>query len=140
MPELFPTSALAPDFALPNDKEQIVTKKDFQGKWLLLYFYPKDDTPGCTVEAKDFSAHVEEFNNLNVKIVGISKDSVKSHGNFITKHDLKIELLSDPELQVLKAYKAWGMKKNYGKEYEGVIRSTFLINPDGLIAKYWYKL
>jgi len=140
MPELFSNNATAPDFSLSNAQDKVVSKADFQGNWLLLYFYPKDNTPGCTVEAKDFSYYLEEFDKLNVKIVGVSKDSVKSHSNFIAKHDLKIELLSDPELKAIKAYKAWGIKKNYGREYEGLIRSTFLINPQGLIAKYWHNV
>ncbi len=137
MSELFPKDAVAPDFSLANSEDLFISKADYQGKWLLLYFYPKDDTPGCTLEAKDFSFYLEDFSKLGVKIVGVSKDSSKSHCNFITKHDLKIELLSDPELVTVKAYKAWGLKKNYGKEYEGLIRSTFLINPQGYIAKYW---
>lgn len=140
MSELFPINAVAPDFALANDQEKIRKNIDYRGKWLILYFYPKDNTPGCTVEATGFSSLLEDFNKLNVKIIGVSPDSVKSHGNFIEKHELKIELLSDPDLKTIKAYKAWGVKKNYGKEYEGLIRSTFLINPDGLIAKYWYNV
>ncbi len=137
MVDLFPENALAPDFSLPNSQGEIISKTDFLGKWLLLYFYPKDNTPGCTLEAKDFSNFIRDFHELGVKILGVSKDSIKSHCNFISKHDLKIDLLSDPDLDTIKAYKAWGIKKNYGKEYEGLIRSTFLINPQGEIAKYW---
>lgn len=140
MTELFPDNAQAPEFALPNAHTKLVRKQDYQGKWLLLYFYPKDNTPGCTTEAKDFSALITDFAKLNVQIVGVSKDSVKSHANFIVKEDLQIELLSDPDLEAIKAYKAWGLKKNYGKEYEGLIRSTFLINQQGLIAKYWHNV
>lgn len=125
MEELFLTNAQAPDFTLPTSDEKVVTKADYQGQWLLLYFYPKDNTPGCTLEAKDFSHYLQEFTNLGVKIVGVSRDSVKSHCNFIAEHGLKIQLLSDPDLEVIKAYKAWGIKKNYGKEYQGLIRSTF---------------
>ena len=137
MPELFPKNADAPNFSLLNSQAKITSLSDFEGSWLLLYFYPKDNTPGCTVEAKDFSFYVEDFNKLNIQVVGVSKDSIKSHCNFIANHELRIELLSDPEAEVIKAYKAWGVKKNYGKEYQGLIRSTFLINPQGQIAKYW---
>ncbi len=137
MPELFPKNADAPNFSLLNSHAKITSLSDFEGSWLLLYFYPKDNTPGCTVEAKDFSFYVEDFNKLNIQVVGVSKDSIKSHCNFIANHELRIELLSDPEAEVIKAYKAWGVKKNYGKEYQGLIRSTFLINPQGQIAKYW---
>ena len=137
MPELFPKNADAPNFSLLNSQAKITSLSDFEGSWLLLYFYPKDNTPGCTVEAKDFSFYVEDFNKLNIQVVGVSKDSIKSHCNFIANHELRIDLLSDPEAEVIKAYKAWGVKKNYGKEYQGLIRSTFLINPQGQIAKYW---
>lgn len=137
MVDLFSIDAEAPDFSLLNSEEKTISKADYQGSWLLLYFYPKDNTPGCTAEASDFSARLDDFSDLNVKIVGVSKDSVKSHSNFIAKHNLKIELLGDPDLKTIKAYKVWGIKKNYGKEYEGLIRSTFLIDPQGKIAKYW---
>lgn len=137
MADLFPMNTEAPDFSLPNSEEKIISKADYQGSWLVLYFYPKDNTPGCTTEATDFSTLIDDFKSLNVKIVGVSKDSVKSHSNFIAKHNLKIELLSDPDLEAIKAYKVWGIKKNFGKEYEGLIRSTFLIDPQGKIAKSW---
>ncbi len=137
MADLFPENAQAPDFSLKDSQGKIISREDYLGKWLLLYFYPKDDTPGCSLEANDFSKLVSDFKDLEVEILGVSKDSTQSHCNFIEKYKLKINLLSDPDLQAIKAYKAWGIKKNYGKEYEGLIRSTFLINPQGKIVKYW---
>jgi peroxiredoxin Q/BCP len=113
---------------------------DQKGKWVVLYFYPKDNTSGCTVEALDFTARINEFNKLNTVIFGVGPDSCKSHQNFTSKHELKVNLLSDPEHKVLKAYGAWGKKKNYGREYMGVIRSTVLIDPEGKIAEVWPKV
>jgi len=124
----------APDFCLPNQNGDTVCLKDFLGKWLVLYFYPKDNTSGCTLEAMEFTDSLEEFKKLNAAVVGISKDSAKSHLNFYNKHSLKVELLSDESASVIKAYGAWGKKKMYGKEYEGTIRSTFIIDPEGNIA------
>ena len=124
-------------FCLQNQNGKNVCLKDFLGKWVVVYFYPKDNTTGCTIEAIDFSGKIKEFEKLNAKILGISADSKESHCNFIEKQNLKIELLSDTEKKVIKQFGAWGKKKLYGKEYEGIIRSTFLINPDGKIAKEW---
>lgn len=137
MADLFEINSPAPAFSLPDSQGKIISNEDYLGKWLILYFYPKDDTPGCSLEANDFSRLVGDFKDLGVEIVGVSKDSTQSHCNFIEKHKLKINLLSDLDLQVIKSYKAWGIKKNYGKEYEGLIRSTFLINPQGKLTKYW---
>ena len=103
----------------------------------MLYFYPKDNTSGCTKEACDFTGEINEFRSLNAEILGVSPDSTSSHTNFIKKHKLKIILLSDIDKEVMKQYGAWGLKKNYGKEYEGAIRSTFLISPDGNIKDIW---
>ncbi len=128
------------DFCLPNQDGIEICLRDLKGKWIILYFYPKDNTPGCTTEAKEFSELLDEFEKLGAIIIGISPDSVKKHCNFIEKHNLKITLLSDEEKKVLKAYGAWGIKKMYGKEYEGVIRSTFIINPDGEIVKEYKKV
>ncbi len=127
----------APAFSAPNSRGETITLGDFTGQWLVLYFYPKDNTPGCTTEAVEFSAKLAEFDALNAKIVGVSPDSEKSHGKFIEKQNLTIELISDPDHQIAEAYGAWGLKKFMGKEYDGIIRSTFLINPDGKIAHIW---
>ena len=125
----------APSFCVPNQDDVEICLRDLKGKWIVLYFYPKDNTPGCTTEAKEFSNLLDEFEQLGVIVIGVSPDSPKKHCNFIEKHNLTITLLSDSEKEVLKAYGAWGKKKMYGKEYEGVIRSTFIINPKGEIVK-----
>ena len=130
----------APEFCLPNQDETEICLRDLAGKWVVLYFYPKDNTPGCTTEACDFTNELEEFEELDAVILGVSPDSPKKHRNFIEKKNLKITLLSDEDKEVLKAYGAWGLKKMYGKEYEGVIRSTFIINPEGQIAHEWKKV
>lgn len=127
----------APQFELLNQDGVKIALKDFIGKKVILYFYPKDNTPGCTTEACEFTQNYEKFNDKNAVIIGISPDSIKSHENFIQKFELKHILLSDSEKEVAKAYKAWGLKKNYGKEYEGIIRSTFVINEEGNIAKIY---
>jgi peroxiredoxin Q/BCP len=127
----------APDFSLPDSQEKEISLKDFQGNWLVLYFYPKDNTSGCTQEALDFNDLRGEFEKLGARILGISPDSSASHRKFAEKHGLAFPLLSDPEKSVLQIYGAWGTKKNYGKEYQGVIRSTFLISPEGIIKGLW---
>lgn len=127
----------APEFSLLNQDENKVSLADFKGKWIILYFYPKDNTPGCTIEAVDFTKQLPAFTKLAAVILGVSPDSSKSHCGFIEKQNLKVTLLSDPEHKILEEYGAWGLKKNYGKEYFGVIRSTFLINPKGCIAAVW---
>ncbi len=130
----------APEFCLPNQDEAEICLRDLVGKWVVLYFYPKDNTPGCSTEACDFSNELEEFEDLDAIILGVSPDSPKKHINFITKKELKITLLSDESKSVLKAYNAWGLKKMYGKEYRGVIRSTCIISPDGKIVATWNKV
>jgi len=125
------------DFCLPNQDETEICLRDLLGKWIILYFYPKDNTPGCTKEAVAFSENLEEFEELDTIILGVSPDSPKKHRNFIEKQNLTITLLSDESREVLKQYGAWGLKKMYGKEYEGVIRSTFIINPNGEIVAEW---
>ena len=125
----------APLFCLKNQDDAEVCLRDFKGSWVVLYFYPKDKTPGCTQEACDFR---DNLNTLKSAVVlGVSPDSVKSHKSFIEKESLNFTLLSDSDKEVLTSYGAWGLKKLYGKEYEGVIRSTFLINPQGNIAYIW---
>ena len=127
----------APSFILPNQDTAEISLHYFQGSWVIVYFYPKDKTPGCTMEACDFRNERESFDALNAVVLGISPDSVKTHQSFIAKESLNFTLLSDSQKSALKAYGAWGLKKLYGKEYEGVIRSTFLINPKGEIAYIW---
>jgi peroxiredoxin Q/BCP len=130
----------APEFCIPNQDGVEICLRDLQGKWVVLYFYPKDNTPGCTTEACDFTDALDEFEALDGVILGVSPDSPKKHQNFIAKKELKITLLSDEEKEVLKAYEAWGLKKLYGKEYEGVIRSTYIIDPDGIVRQSWTKV
>jgi len=127
----------APQFSTPDQNDNLLSLDNFPGQWLVLYFYPKDDTPGCTTEAKDFSELNPEFSKLGAKILGVSPDSGKSHCKFIAKHNLSITLLSDPEHQLAEAYGAWRLKKFMGKEYMGIVRSTFLISPDQKIAHAW---
>lgn len=127
----------APQFELLNQDGVKIALKDFIGKKVILYFYPKDNTPGCTTQACEFTQNYEKFGDKNAVIIGISPDSAKSHENFIKKFELKHILLSDSEKEVAKAYGVWGLKKNYGKEYESIIRSTFVIDEEGNIAKIY---
>ena len=137
----YPTiNTKAPDFSLQDQNNKQTSLKDFKGKWLILYFYPKDDTPGCTVEAIDFTKGYDEFKKLNAVIVGMSPDDNKSHCKFIDKHKLKVTLLSDTEKKTLEAYGVWQEKSMYGRKYMGVARTTFLINPEGKIAALWEKV
>ncbi|MGD9505436.1 MAG: peroxiredoxin [Syntrophobacteraceae bacterium] len=129
----------APDFRLPSADGSELGGADLRGKWCVLYFYPKDNTSGCTAEALEFTALKGEFEALGARVVGVSPDSTASHTKFIAKHNLGVTLLSDPEHGVLKAFDAWGKKKTYGKEYEGVIRSTALIDPEGVVRRVWPK-
>lgn len=131
------TGQKAPEFSLLNHEDQPVSLSDFQGEWLVLYFYPKDDTPGCTTEACDFTDELDDFTSLGTTVLGVSADDAESHRKFIKKYRIGIHLLSDPDHTIHKAYGAWGLKKNYGKEYEGTIRSTFIISPEGKIAAKW---
>lgn len=126
-----------PEFILNNDEGKEIKSTDFLGKWLVLYFYPKDNTPGCTTEALDFSQSISEFNKHNCEVVGISPDPVEKHIKFKEKNDLKVILLSDPEHVVLERFGVWQLKKMYGKETWGVVRTTLLIDPHGVIKKIW---
>jgi thioredoxin-dependent peroxiredoxin len=128
---------LAPNFTAKNQDDRTVTLADFANKWLVLYFYPKDNTPGCTTEAIDFSQLLPDFQKLGAVVVGVSPDSIKSHCNFTRKKNLTIELLSDDDRQIAEAYAVWKLKKFMGKEYMGVIRSTFLISPAAEIVHCW---
>ncbi len=130
----------APEFCLLDENNKRVCLKDFRGKWLVLYFYPKDNTSGCTKEAVDFSQHMKDFKKMDAVIIGISPDSPKSHSNFIQKHNLKIVLLSDTEHTVLQKYGVWQKKKMYGREYFGVVRTTYVIDPQGQIVTQWKKV
>lgn len=130
----------APAFQLPNQDGQMVALKDLLGQWVVLYFYPKDNTPGCTTEACEFTGLVEPFEVLGAKVYGVSPDSPASHQKFIEKHALRVELLSDSDHAVLLKYGAWGEKTLYGKRSEGVLRSTVIIDPEGRIASHWPKV
>ncbi|MDJ0731437.1 MAG: thioredoxin-dependent thiol peroxidase [Crocosphaera sp.] len=130
----------APHFTLNNSKGEMIKLEDMLGQWLVLYFYPKDNTPGCTTEAQDFTKLTPEFEKLSAKIIGISPDPEKSHCKFIDKYNLSIELLCDPDHKVAETYGVWGLKKFMGKEYMGIIRSTFIINPERKIAYLWLKV
>ncbi len=129
--------SVAPSFCLKNENGEEVCLEDYLGRWVVLYFYPKDNTPGCTKEAQNFSENLQKFRSLNADILGVSPDSVESHKKFKEKHDLKITLLSDQEKKVLQEYSVWRLKKRYGKEFYGVVRSTFLIDPHGNIRYIW---
>ena len=130
----------APDFNLPRDGGGTLSLSDFAGKPVVLYFYPKDDTSGCTVEAIDFSSMKDEFAAHGAAIIGMSPDPVKSHDKFVKKHNLTIALAADEEKTALEAYGVWAEKSMYGKKYMGVERSTFLIDANGNIAKIWTKV
>ncbi len=127
----------APKFTAPDRAGKSISLEYFQGRSIVLYFYPKDNTPGCTTEAIDFTDKLAEFQALNTQVIGISPDSIASHGKFIDKHNLKIMLLSDPEHQIAESYGVWQLKKFMGKEYMGIVRSTFLIDPTGNISQIW---
>ena len=129
-----------PAFSLNDQDEKTYTNSDFAGKKVVFYFYPKDDTPGCTIEAKDFRDLASEFEKLNVRIVGISPDDAKSHCKFVEKYDLNFLLLSDPEHKLLEALGIWVEKNMYGKKYFGVERTTYLVNEEGVIEKTWNKV
>ena len=125
----------ASNFILPSTKNKNFNLKDAVGKFVVLYFYPKDDTPGCTIETNDFNKLLSKFKKLDCEIYGISKDSIKSHDKFREKYKIKFDLLADEELKVLKKYKVWGKKKFMGREFMGIIRSTYLIDKKGKILK-----
>ena len=130
----------APDFTLPKDGGGEVAFKDLNGKIIVLFFYPKDDTSGCTMEAIDFTHALKAFHDAGAEVFGISPDPVKKHDKFKDKHDLEVTLLSDEEKNTLKAYNVWVEKSMYGRKYMGVERSTFLIGPDGKVVQVWRKV
>ncbi|TSI10865.1 thioredoxin-dependent thiol peroxidase [Lysinibacillus sp. BW-2-10] len=130
----------APNFTLLNEKEEKVTLSDFRGKKVVLYFYPKDMTPGCTTEACDFRDHYETFTDLNAVILGVSGDNASKHTKFIEKYGLPFSLLVDEDHEVCEKYGVWVLKKMYGREYMGIERTTFLINEEGIVEKEWRKV
>jgi len=130
----------APDFCLLNQDEKNICLKDYQGKNIVLYFYPKDNTPGCSLEAMTFTRYKDEFEQNNTTIIGISKDSCDSHRKFIQNKKLNLTLISDPNKEIHEKYGVWRLKKFMGKEFMGTIRTTFLINTEGKIEKKWDKV
>ena len=132
--------AAAPDFSLPGDEGDTLSLSSFAGRALVLYFYPKDDTSGCTAEALDFNGKAAAFAEAGAAILGVSPDPTKSHAKFKTKHDLTIPLASDEAKDTLRAYGVWTEKSMYGRSYMGVERTTVLIKPDGTIARIWPKV
>ena len=130
----------APDIKLPDQSGKIVQLSKLKGQPVVVYFYPKDDTSGCTVEAKDFTCLASDFKKAGVTVIGISPDSAASHQNFIAKHDLALQLLADEDKKAAAAYGVWVEKSMYGKTYMGVERATFLIDKAGKIAKSWRKV
>ncbi|WP_027881669.1 thioredoxin-dependent thiol peroxidase [Meiothermus rufus] len=134
------TGDLAPSFTLPDQEGRPHTLEDYRGRWVVLYFYPKDDTPGCTKEACGFRDEKSHLEALGAVVLGISADDVQSHSKFHRKYTLNFPLLADPSQQTIRAYGAWGRKQFMGKEYEGVLRYTYLIDPQGRIARVWDKV
>jgi peroxiredoxin Q/BCP len=130
----------APAISLENQDGQKVRLADFAGKWLVLYFYPKDNTSGCTTEAIDFTRLLADFKKKKATVAGVSPDSVKSHQNFCNKHDLGVTLLADPDKTALEKYGVWQEKSMYGKKYMGVVRTTVLIDPQGRVREVWEKV
>ncbi len=130
----------APKFSLKSHRGEKIQLSDFHGKYVVLYFYPKDDTPGCTIEAKEFRDLSQKFESKNAVVLGVSPDSLESHCAFADKYSLGFHLLSDENHEIAERYDAWGEKNMYGKITYGIIRSTFLIGPDGKIVKVWKKV
>ena len=126
-----------PLFKIPSTNKSEYSLKDSLGKYVVIYFYPKDDTPGCTIETNDFNKLLPKFKKLNCDVFGISNDNIKSHDKFRDKYKIKFDLLSDEDLAVLKKYKVWAKKKFMGREFMGILRTTFLIDPKGKIIKIW---
>jgi peroxiredoxin Q/BCP len=140
MPLAEPGQQQAPDFKLKASSGQDVSLRQFRGKRVVIYFYPANMTPSCTQEACDFRDFNGQFKQLNAEVIGISPDNLKSHDKFTAKYELPFLLLSDPEHQVCELFGVWQLKKLYGREYMGVVRSTFLIDEQGMIVKEWHKV
>ncbi|MBU0720883.1 thioredoxin-dependent thiol peroxidase [bacterium] len=130
----------APQFCLPNQDDVEICLRDLKGKWIVLYFYPRDSTPGCTTQACAFTEAAPDFSDLNAVILGVSADSTKKHRNFIEKQNLGITLLSDEDTSMMQEYGVWQLKKNYGKEYMGIVRTTLIIDPEGVVKALWEKV
>ena len=130
----------APSFKLPDQNGDVHELKDYKGKWVVVYFYPKDNTPGCTKEACNFRDNIKPIEKLNAEVVGVSTDSVKKHSNFVAKYDLPFTLLADEQQKMVNDYGVWGLKKFMGREYMGTNRMTFIIDPKGTIAKIYPKV
>lgn len=130
----------APDFSLPVNGGATISLADYRGKKVVLYFYPKDDTPGCTTEAKDFTTLSSAFNDADTTIIGASKDTVAKHDKFAAKHELKLALASDEAGEVIEEYGVWVEKNMYGRKYMGIERATYLIDDEGVIQKIWRKV
>lgn len=130
----------APDFTLQNQEGENISLSDFKGQNVVLYFYPKDMTPGCTTQACDFRDNYDAFKDLNTVIIGISPDPIERHQKFIDKHDLPFQLLADTEQEVAKQYDVWKLKKMFGKEFYGIERSTFILDKEGIIQKEYRKV
>jgi len=128
------------EFCLPNQDDIEICLRDLKGKWVVLYFYPRDNTPGCTTEACEFTEALPEFSDMDAIVLGVSADTTKKHRNFIEKKSLGITLLSDEDTTMMQQWGVWQLKKNYGKEYMGIVRSTFIIDPEGTIKAIWNKV
>lgn len=132
--------APAPDFSLPADSGETITLSALRGKNVVLYFYPKDDTPGCTTEAKDFTAMAEDFKAAGAVVIGMSRDTATKHDKFIAKHDLKVKLAADVDGSATEAYGVWVEKNMYGRTYMGIERATYLIDDKGVVRQIWRKV
>ncbi|WP_234445769.1 thioredoxin-dependent thiol peroxidase [Carboxylicivirga marina] len=130
----------APVFKGLNQDEKEISLNDFSGKKIILYFYPKDNTPGCTAESCNLSESYDDLTSKGFEVIGVSPDSIASHQKFITKHSLRFNLIADTEKEILQQYDAWGLKKMYGREYMGVLRKTFIIDESGVIIKIFEKV
>ena len=140
MSDILEVGSKAPDFTVPNQDGKLVNLDTLSSKWAVIYFYPRDDTPGCTVEANEFTELYSKFEDNNAVVIGVSPDNEAKHCKFIDKYELKVELLADTEKTMLSDYGVWQEKSMYGKTYMGVARTTYLINPDGQISEAWPKV